>query len=270
MAYLRIIRPVNCLITLISIFVGAWIGKALFTSVHLIIAALIGFLVCAFGNIVNDIKDIEIDKINNPQRPIPSGRVKKNVAWLVAIVFFIVAAVGAMFLGVYPFLVVITALILLYLYSVYLKKTLTGNLTVALITGLSFIFGGVVGRNLACVVPFVFSIFIHLPREIVKDVIDMKGDGITGAMTLPIVAGITRAYNISAVLLAILCLLLPLPFILGILGIGYITIILLVAYPILLYTIWRLSRNPSADELPRISNLIKVSMGVGLVAMIVS
>ena len=270
MAYLRIIRPINCLITLISILVGAWIGKPLFLSAPLSIAAFVGFLVCAFGNVVNDIKDIAIDRINNPQRPIPSGRVTKKAAWIMALVFLIVAITLALSLGVYPFLVVITALILLYLYAVYLKKTLTGNFTVALITGLSFVFGGLIGRNLACIIPFAFSIFIHLPREIVKDVIDMKGDRMTGAMTLPIAAGISLAYNVSAVLLGLLCLLLPLPFILGVLSMGYITIVLLVAYPILLYTIWRLLRKPSTHELTRLSNLIKVSMAVGLIAMIVS
>jgi geranylgeranylglycerol-phosphate geranylgeranyltransferase len=139
-----------------------------------------------------------------------------------------------------------------------------------LITGLSFVFGGFVAHNPACLIPMFFSIFIHLPREIVKDVIDMKGDKTIGAVTLPIVVGPFRACSISALLLAFLCLILPLPYILGILNSIYIIIILVGAYPILLYSIWQLLTKPSPGKLTFISNLIKASMTIGLISMLVS
>jgi geranylgeranylglycerol-phosphate geranylgeranyltransferase len=268
--YLRIIRPVNCLITLISVLVGAWISRSILLSGPLFAAGLIGFAVCAFGNVVNDIKDIDIDRINNPARPLPAGEVKKNIASFMAIAFLILSTTGSIFLGLWPFLTVITALVLLLLYSACLKKTLAGNITVALIAGLSFVFGGFVAHNPACLVPLIFSIFIHLPREIIKDVIDMKGDKTIGAVTLPIIAGPFRACSISALLLAFLCLILPLPYISGILNSNYIIIILVAAYPTLLYVIWQLLRKPPTQRLPLISNLIKVSMAIGLIAMIVS
>jgi geranylgeranylglycerol-phosphate geranylgeranyltransferase len=269
-AYLSIIRPVNCGITLISVLVGAWIGKGIVFSSTLVAAAFIGFVVCAFGNVVNDLKDIEIDRINNPNRPLPSGRVKPAIAWLMAIAFLVSALAGSLLLGIFSFLVVMTALLLLFFYSTYLKKTLAGNFTVAFITGLSFIFGGVVAGNTACLIPGFFSIFIHLPREIVKDVIDMNGDRLAGARTLPIIAGPSVAYNLSAIFLSLLCLMLPLPYIAGILDTAYIIIILAIAYPLLFYIIYRLLTKPSTDALPLVSNLIKVSMAVGLFAMTVS
>ena len=264
------IRPLNCAITLLSVFVGGWIGKSIHFSIELIGAGIVGFLVCAFGNIVNDMFDIEIDRINNPQRPLASGQARQNIALLMALIFLGVSLVTAFFLGLLPFIVVITAILFLFFYSAYLKKTLAGNLIVALTAGLSFILGGLVGKNTACLIPFVFSIFIHVPREIVKDIMDMKGDKMTGAVTLPIFAGITRSCTISAILLACLALLLPVPYIINILNVVYILIILVVAYPILLYIIWRLMRKPGLDELPRISNLVKAAMAVGLAAMIIS
>ncbi|UCG29462.1 MAG: UbiA family prenyltransferase [candidate division WOR-3 bacterium] len=270
MAYLRIIRPVNCVIASVSVLVGAWIGRDIFLSNGLIAAAIIGFMVCAFGNLVNDIKDIEIDRINNPTRPLPSGKVKKNIIWLMAFAFMMCSATASFFLGTFPFLVVIAALILLLFYSVYLKKTLFGNLAVALISGLSFILGGLVAGNAASLVPLIFSIFIHMPREILKDVMDMRGDRMIGAITLPIMVGTTQAYNISAIFLSVLCLMLPIPYIIGILDIVYIIIVLAVAYPILIYIIWRLVKKPSVNALPLVSNLIKASMIVGLAAMIAS
>ena len=270
MVHLRIIRPLNCLITLVSVLVGVWIGKDIIFSIPVAAAAFIGFVVCAFGNVVNDIKDIKIDRINNPDRPLPSGKVSKNTASYMAIVFFVIPVAGALFLGLWPFLTVITALFLLFLYSAYLKKTLAGNFTVASIAGLSFLFGGFVGHNPFCIVPLIFSIFIHLPREIVKDVMDMKGDKTIGATTLPIIAGPVTSCNISALILALLCLILPLPYLLGILNVVFIIIILVAAYPLLFYIILRLLRKPQSSALPLISNLIKASMAAGLVAMIVS
>ena len=270
MAYLRIIRPINCCITLLSVLVGGWIGQGISFSANLLLAGSIGFVACAFGNIVNDIKDIEIDRINNPERPLPSGALTVRSAMFMAITLFILPAIASFYLGVWPFIIVITALLLLLLYSTYLKKTIAGNLTVAVIAGLSFVLGGLVSRNPMCIVPLIFSIFTHLPREIVKDVIDMKGDRVIGVVTLPIIVGPFRAYTISSSLLGILCLLLPLPYVLRILNVAYIIIVLVFAYPIILYTIWRLLRKPRPDELRLISELIKTSMVIGLIAMIVS
>jgi geranylgeranylglycerol-phosphate geranylgeranyltransferase len=268
--YLRIIRPINCLITLISVLVGAWISRYITLSSPLLVAGFIGFAVCAFGNVVNDIKDVEIDRINNPRRPLPAGDVSITAAWIMVAVFLIIAVTGSFFLGIWPFLTVITALLTLFLYSTHLKKTPAGNLTIALTAGLSFVFGGFVAHNPACIIPLVFSLLIHFPREVVKDVIDMKGDRAIGALTLPILLGPFRAYTISALSLAFLCLVLPLPYLLGILNKNYIVIVLVAAYPILLYVVWQLLRKPSNEKLPLISNLIKTSMAIGLIAMIVS
>lgn len=250
--------------------VGAWISQTILFSGMLLGAGLIGFAVCAFGNVVNDIKDIDIDRINNPARPLPAGQVKKNLALFMALALLLFTLIASFFLGLGPFLTVITALLLLFLYSAYLKRTVAGNFTVALITGLSFVLGGFVAHNPACLIPMFFSILIHLPREIVKDVIDMRGDKTTGAHTLPLVVGPFRACSISALLLAFLCLILPLPYIFGILNSIYIIIILVGAYPILLYSTWQLLTKPPTRKLALISNLIKASMAIGLIAMIVS
>jgi geranylgeranylglycerol-phosphate geranylgeranyltransferase len=250
--------------------VGGWIGQGIILSTALIAAGFVGFLVCAFGNVVNDIKDLEIDRINNPERPLPSGKVSRHAASIMAVIFLIIGVLGSIPFGILPFFIVITAALLLFVYSAYIKKTLVSNLLVALIAGMSFLLGGLVAHNALCIIPFIFSIFIHVPREIVKDVMDMKGDKMAGIKTIPIIAGPITAYNISAILLGLLCLILPVPFISKSLNTAYILIVLLIAYPILFYTIWRLTRKPSKEELPLISNLMKASMAVGLVAMTVA
>lgn len=268
MAYLRLIRPVNCIIAIIAVYVGAGIGTNILFSLPLLYAGVAAFLVCAFGNVVNDLKDIEIDRINNPHRPLPSGSANRIITSLLAVILFLTAGACSLSLGLYPSLLVNGALIILLAYAFYFKKTVLGNFIVALVSGMSFILGGLMTHNSLCLVPFVFSFFIHTPREILKDVIDREGDEAGGAASLPIILGIVPSYRISASLLCALGILLPIPFLLGLLGPRYLAVVLIAVYPLLIYTIVQLFRNPSHDDVPRYSTLLKAVMVIGLIGMI--
>ena len=81
------LRPLNCIITMGAVWVGGWIGQDIILSPSLILAGMIGFLVCGFGNLINDLYDIEIDKINNPERPLPSGRADRKIAIIMSIAY---------------------------------------------------------------------------------------------------------------------------------------------------------------------------------------
>jgi geranylgeranylglycerol-phosphate geranylgeranyltransferase len=262
-------RPLNCIITMVSVFVGAWIGRGIFLPLHLMIAGFTGFMACAFGNIINDFYDIEIDKINNPERPLPKGTVSKSMAQLMAVFFFMISCLLAISLGFLPLLLVLVALGLLFFYSSYLKRTILANIIVAIITGLSFILGGMVVKNSWCIFPFFFSLLIHMPREIIKDVIDIEGDKSQSVVSLPIRFGREKSFTISAFLLGLLCIVLPIPYIMNILNIRYILVVLVGAYPIILYCLFSLLKIPSHDTLKKLSNLLKASMAVGLIAMII-
>ncbi len=268
MGYLLIIRPINCIIAFVSVLVGAWIGNGIFFSPRLILAGMIMFGVYAFGNMVNDLYDLEIDKINRPERPLPSGKVNAKIVVLLALFFLVISILFSINLGLLPLFLVIGICSLLFVYDTYLKKTVIGNFIVALITGLGFVLGGIVARNPSCIVPFLFSLFIHTPREIIKDIIDIKGDEAFGIISLPILMGKERSLKISALLVGILCILLPLPFIFKILSIRYMLIVLLCAYPILIFAIVMFLKRPEERMLTKLSNLLKISMAVGLVAMI--
>lgn len=269
MGYLEIIRPLNCAITFISVLVGAWIGRGMGWSMHLILAGCAGFAACAFGNIVNDLMDIEIDRINDPHRPLPSGRVRRK--WAIAFAAFsgLAGILIALPLGRNPMLLVLCALILLFLYAIYFKKTPAANLVVALIASLSFLLGGWVAGNNFCLAAFGFALLIHLPREIVKDVIDLEGDRSAGVNSLPIRFGTRKALVSSAILLGLLAGLLPLPYLLKILRIRYLVVVMLGALPLLVFIVIKLLGKPDRPALIRLSALLKVVMGIGLVGFIV-
>jgi geranylgeranylglycerol-phosphate geranylgeranyltransferase len=269
MGYLEIIRPVNCIIAFASVLVGAWIGKGITISPQLLLAGMILFLIYAFGNIVNDLFDIEIDRINRPERPLPSGKVDRRYVMILAIFFFVIAVIFSISLGAAVFLLVLGICIVSFLYDMHFKKTVLGNAIVSLITGLGFILGGIVVGNPACIFPFIFSLFVHMPREIIKDIIDIKGDRLHGVVSLPILLGAKKSLNISALFLTVLCILLPLPFIMRILHLRYMLILLIGAYPLLIYTIITFLKNPDTSVLRKSSRVLKISMAIGLAAMII-
>lgn len=271
MGYLVIIRPINCLMTFISVLVGAWVGKEIIFSPSVFLAGLIGFGVCAFGNIVNDLRDIEIDRINNPKRPLASGLITNKSAIIFSIVLFIMLLIFSLSLGILPFSLVAVALVLLIFYALFFKRMPSGNLLVALIAGLSFILGGLITKNYYCLIPFIFALLIHWAREIVKDVIDLEGDRASGIRSLPILLGEKRARYLGSFILSLLCLIIPVPFLLKILNLGYLVIVAIGDYPLIVYVIFCLLKDTeklSKKELVQMNNLLKAAMGVGLAGFI--
>ncbi|MEO0228100.1 MAG: geranylgeranylglycerol-phosphate geranylgeranyltransferase [candidate division WOR-3 bacterium] len=263
MGFLSIIRPLNCVITFFSVLCGAWIGKEIFFNNKILFAGIAGSLVCAYGNIINDIMDIEIDRINNPKRALASGRIKKNTALSMGILFIIISLIISSFLGFKPLLLVVIAILLLFFYSFYFKKTPVANFVVAIIAGLSFILGGFITDNILSLIPAFFALLIHTPREIIKDISDIEGDRKFGVVSLPIIYGEEKARQIAAILLVILASASPIPYILGFLNIKYLLAVLIAAVPLIIVTIAKLHNARLAG------NLLKLIMLVGLGAFII-
>ena len=93
-AYVQLSRPVNVLITFVSIPVACWIaGEIPFPCFVILLAGITGALVAAGANALNDAFDIDIDRINRPDRPLPRGALAPNDAkrmWLIVSI----AAIG--------------------------------------------------------------------------------------------------------------------------------------------------------------------------------
>jgi len=96
------------------------------------------------------------------------------------------------------------ALVVMIAYSPLLKRRgLPGNVAVALVAGLPLLYGAIaVDRPAAGLVPWTLAAWLHLVREIVKDLDDQAGDAALGRRTLPLVLGARRAGLIAAVLAA--------------------------------------------------------------------
>ena len=182
-AYLDLIRPVNCTMIGFAVVVGALVSKPpSVPAAELALGFLTGFFICAYSMAVNDVYDVEVDRVNRPERPIPSGRVTETGA---ARLSFAVLAAGmaCSALSLIPLAVAVAAAyaFLSWLYNSRAKKTgLAGNLIVASSLAIPFVYGGAVsggsiGGSLLLMMALT-AFFAGVGREVVKGMADVEGD----------------------------------------------------------------------------------------------
>jgi len=269
-AILTITRPANVIITFVSVIVAAVICLPdKLPEMNVLLAAISAALTAASGNIINDFFDIEIDKINRPNRPLPSGKITFAEAYILISVLILLSLIVSFLVSYSAFFIVVLSHIILFLYSKFLKTLpLLGNVAIAFLTGLVFIFGGVVvGNPSAAIIPAVFAFLINLIREVVKDMQDIEGDEKSNISTFPIKYGFKRSkiFTLAITLILILCTLFP--FITQIYRIEYFVIVMIIVNPILVYCLKILFEDHSLKNLNRISNLLKLNMAFGLIAI---
>lgn len=273
--FLELIRYRNCAMAGLAAVIGGGIAYGAsggasgeISEIILLIPVFITvFLITGAGNAINDYFDSGIDAVNRPDRPIPSGRLKKESAYNFSIILFACGIGAAYFIGTVPVFIALINSIILYFYAYSLKrKVFVGNLSVGYLTGSTFLFGGAAyglkGIEATSVL-FFLSMLATLAREIVKAIEDMEGDMLDGAVTLPIRIGERpSAYIASAVgLLAVL--LSPLPYITGLFKYPYLLVVG-IADIVFLYAVFLiLKKNPTAS-----SKYFKAAMFFALVAFI--
>ncbi|HET8803345.1 MAG TPA: geranylgeranylglycerol-phosphate geranylgeranyltransferase [Aequorivita sp.] len=227
MKYLNLLRYQNLLfIALVQIFIkyglfqplGAVTVLSAFGFVLLIIATL---CIAAAGNIINDIYDVEIDKINKPNKILIGKKISEKAANRLFIIFNVLGVAIGFYLSnsvgkpsFAALFIVFSAL--LYLYSSYLKGMLViGNLLISFLVAMSLIIVGLFDllpaintenqTSQSAVFKIVlhfslFAFFINLIREIVKDLQDINGDKNGGMNTLAIAIGRKRTVMIAFLL----------------------------------------------------------------------
>jgi len=269
--YISLCRPLNAFITAVTIFAAYLIAAK--SNANLIIAlaaALIGALTAAGGNVINDIFDVEADKINRSDKPLPSGKIDIKNAYVLYLALNAAALILSVILTNTAIIILCVTIVLLYLYSYILKKIIAiSNITVALMTGLAFIFGGAAVNNIyPVIIPAGFAFLINLIREIVKDNIDVPGDKKTGVITIPSGYGEKFTRNLIFLLIFVLILSVNIPFVFKIYGIEYTVIINLILNPLLAYSIKLLYDSYNIDTLKKVSSILKLDMLIGLIAII--
>lgn len=244
LAVLRLLRPMNLVMLAIGVALGAFLaggaatfGLALRGSV--LLAAVAVVLIGGGANALNDVFDVEADRVNRPGRPLASGMLSRPVAvgvWLVASGIGLAISAG---LSAEHFMVAAVAVAAMFVYNYRLKRVaVAGNVIVSALVATTIIFGALLGREPGRgVVAAVFAFLVTLGREIIKDAEDVLGDDATGARTLPLLIGVRRSVIIACAIAVVVVSLTPVPFLM----LGYSSLylsIVLVADAFLLGAVW--------------------------------
>ncbi len=266
---LELTRPLNCLITMASIAAACFIsGGTKENWPEILVASVVGALVAAGANAMNDYFDVEIDRVNRPDRPIPRGAVTRNEALTFSLILSSVGVLLNVWLNFTALGIALIAVVSLYFYNSRLKKTvLTGNLLVAAMTGLAFVYGAVViGRPERSVVPALFAFLVNLARELVKDVEDVEGDSRNKAITLPVKYGPKTGIFLASVVMTTLIVTTLAAYMMQMYSLTYLYLVLAVEVLLIggMILMWK---DSSPRSMGRVSNLLKLSMAVGLAAI---
>jgi geranylgeranylglycerol-phosphate geranylgeranyltransferase len=200
---LTITRPMNSVAAGLAAIVAYLIATDTIIPETLLLFVVVT-LVTAAGNVINDYFDVDIDRVNRPDRPIPAGRVSLPAARAYAVTLFLAGILVCLFTNELCIAIAVINTLVLIGYAARLKRTpLLGNITVSYLAASMFLFGGALGGPpvLLHVMPFaVMTFFAMLARELIKDAEDVDGDRADGAVTIPIRYGIR-----STMLLALSC-----------------------------------------------------------------
>lgn len=235
-------------------------------------------LTAAAGYIVNDIFDIETDKINRPDRVIIGNLVSKKQAWILYVVLNLISFGLAYCYSPKFFRINMVIAFILYLYSYQLKGTpLLGNLVVAfcsagvLATCMLHIRFETTSATWNFLGYVIFAFFISVIREMVKDMQDYEGDKQAGLKTYPVVFGIKGAKVIVYVLTGIEIILCGLYSFLAwgvkfYVSSGIMALITLA----LMYFINSLARSKTSEAFGKESQFLKYVMFAGVINILFS
>ena len=265
LAYLKILRPINGLMSVFAVFIAAMlVGFPI--SMELLLAFIVVFLVSSAGMVINDYFDYDIDRVNRPKRPLPSGKISKKGALVYSILLFLIANVVAFYLNIYMFGLAILNTFIAFVYSWKIKKVLLfGNILVSWLVASTFFFGSLLNESIEVIIIMLFmlSFSANMAREITKSIEDMKGDKKAKANTLPIVAGKNFSYLIACAFVIFSIVFSFMPYIFDLLNSYYLVLVIIadIGFTISCFIILI---SPKKSQ-----KIMKISMLVALISFLV-
>jgi geranylgeranylglycerol-phosphate geranylgeranyltransferase len=258
-----------------AVLVGAMLVRVVPSGsfwVSLVYGFLTGFTLTAASMAINDYYDRNIDAINEPKRPIPSGAIKPKEA--LAFTFFL-TAIGL----ITAYLTSTSCLILAAVswaisisYTTVGKKSgLPGNFLVAACVSVPFIYGSLAaaGTIELNVVIFASMAFLSVTgREITKGIVDVQGDRAQNVKTLAVRSGEKAAAYVAAVFFVLAIALSPLPLLLELVSLWFIPLVVTTDIGLIASSLVLL-KNYSRENARKTKNMILLWFLLGLLAFIV-
>ncbi len=269
--FLPLSRPVNCVMSAVGVAIGGIVavGPAAWGPYgeRLAFAAAAAALFTAGGNALNDLFDVETDRVNHPERPLVTGALTVGEARAFALGAFFFAEVLGALASFFALGLVFVNAALMYAYESRLKRRgISGNVVIAYLVGSLFLFAGVAvysGDSAPLVRTsflFLLAFLTTLGREVTKDIEDMAGD--VDRRTLPQRIGAKPAGLLAAAALVAGVALSVVPWYLGVLQLPYLVVVV-PADGMFIYAALHSAANPSRSQ-----RVTKYAMVVALIAFL--
>ena len=272
--FVKLMRPPNCLMMGFAVLVGAVVasgGLPLGKALELAYGFATGFTLLAASNALNDYHDREIDAINEPERPIPSGLVRPWEALAFSAALTALGLSLAFLTSLKCFLTALLATAIADLYVTYGKKTgLPGNAMVSSCVAIPFLYGSLIatGRITGLVALFASMAFsANLGREINKGIVDVVGDASKGIRTVAVRWGPRAAAVLSAVFYMTAVGLSWLPLAYGMVSLAYVPPIALTDLGFL-HASASILRDHGRENAKKVKNEVLLWMTTGMIGFI--
>ena len=274
-SYFRLMRPVNCIMMGFAVIVGAALASlsALISSLpNLAYGFATGFMLTAASMAINDYYDREIDAVNEPSRPIPSGAVKPKEALAFASVLTAIGFSTAYLTSISCLLTAVIAWLLFVTYTTVGKRSgLPGNFLVSACVAIPFVYGSVAIVNEVRLAVLIFALIAFLSntgREVTKGIVDVRGDKTKNVKTLAVRYGEKRAAVAAAVFYLSSVLLSPTPLFLSLVSFWFIPLVVLTDIGLVASSIM-LVRDYSGGNARRVKKTVLLWFIIGLLAFVV-
>lgn len=272
--FVRLMRPINCAMMSFAVLVGAVLANPSFSNffwLNILFGALTGFILTAASMAVNDYYDRDIDAINEPSRPIPSGTVTPKAALVFTGTFSVIGFVFAYLTSIICLVAAVIAWTIMLTYSTIGKRSgLPGNFLVSACVATPFLYGSLTVVNAVQLNVLLFCAMAFLSnsgREITKGIVDVKGDSAENVKTLAVRFGEKKAAAAAVAFYVFAVCLSPLPLVLGLVSLYFVPFVLVTDVGLIGCSVL-LVKNPSRENARRIKKLVLLLFIMGLLAFI--
>jgi len=274
MAYLRLIRPVNCVMMGFAVIIGAVLAgfSDLNSSwLNLVLGFVTGFMLTADSMAMNDYYDREIDAVNEPKRPIPSGIIKPTEALVLAFLFTVVGFSAAYLTGMLCLLTSVIAWLIVIAYTTVGKRSgLPGNFLVSMCVAIPFVYGSIAATGTVMLKVMFFAVIAFLSitgREVTKGIVDLQGDKLQNVKTLAVRYGKRSAAAAAVFFYLFAVVLSPIPWLAKLVSFWYIPLVTVTDFGLVACS-FMLLKDSSRENARKVKNSALFFFIFGLLAFV--
>lgn len=270
--YISMSRPPNGILMFLAVIVGAYVAsRSLPQLFELSLSLITAYCLNGSSMVINDIIDREVDRINNPLRPLPSGKISVRSAIIYGGSLGFMGLLASYITGTGTLILALIFYAIANVYNIWLKPLgIVGNIAVSLAVVAPFLYGSVLMLGTITQKVLILGLLAFLAnmgREIIKGMTDVEGDALRGVASVARKYGCRRAAITGAGFVLTAVVLSPLPKLLNILGWTYLLLVC-IADAGFIYSTVKILLDPTPVKARIVKRELLAWMSIALIAFI--